>query len=62
MTNCNSCEQPIKTNKDGHPTRGKSIQIWRIEGEHNDPNKVREYLYTECKRCYQINSEIAQTH
>jgi len=55
---CNTCEQPIKVNKDGTPTRNKSVQIWRIEGGCNDPNKVREYLHTECKRCYAIIKDI----
>jgi len=55
---CNACEEPIKVNKDGTPTRNKSVQIWRIEGEHDDPNKIREYLYTECNRCYSIIEDI----
>lgn len=51
---CNECLAPIKVNKDGKPTRGKSWQIVHLE--------TFEYLFTRCVRCHSILEEIAETH
>ena len=51
---CNECLEPIKVNKDGRPTRGRSWQIV-------DPETF-EYLFTRCVRCHSILEDIAETH